>query len=87
MDALNRLLNNPLGLCLVLMLVGFVIGNLWLMISMLNRKQNFDEEASKWGKAFRGGFDAQKQQNAQLDELHRQVAQLKSEASQRKDEP
>jgi hypothetical protein len=88
MDTLNRLLNNPLGLCLVIFLAVFVIGNLVVMVSMLGRKEVMsDEMASKWGKAIRGGFDAQKRQNAQLDELHQQVARLKSEKSPPKDEP
>lgn len=74
---METLVNNPLGLCLVLFLVGFVVANLMMIVSMLGRKPTLDDEfASKWGKAFRGGFDAQKKQQADLDDLHRRVAEL-----------
>jgi hypothetical protein len=77
METLNRLVSNPLGLCLVLFLVGFVVANLMMLVSMLSRKPALDDEfAAKWGKAFRGGFDAQKKQQADLDDLHRRVSDL-----------
>lgn len=77
MATLTDLLNNPLGLALVLFLIAFVVGiNLTLFSLLSGKRKASTDEAAKWSKAFRSGFDAHKQQMSDLEDLHRRVGEL-----------
>lgn len=84
MDAWQKLLDNPAGLLAVLCLAGVaIVANLALAALLrgatpdLSRwRRSLAAEAGIWRRAATGGSEAQKQQAAQLDELHQLVNQL-----------
>jgi len=73
---MNELLANPKAWLILGCLGALVLGLNLSLLGLLRHDKTVAEEASKWGKALRGGAEGQKQQNAQLDELHRLVANL-----------
>ncbi|MBL8045966.1 MAG: hypothetical protein JNL09_05460 [Anaerolineales bacterium] len=82
---MQQLLENPIGLLLVVCFVGvLLVSTLGLIpllrgadFSALRRVANPDKNAM-WRKAFMSGREAQKQQTSELDELHQRVAALKT---------
>jgi len=72
--------SNPRALIAVLCIVGLVLAvNLPLLSLMLGKQNKISNEAAKWGKALQGGQQARRHQDAQTDELHRLVNQIKEE--------
>jgi hypothetical protein len=76
---MNELLANPKGLVILLCFGAVILGLNLSLFGLLRGNKTVQEEASKWGKALSGGQQARRQQDAQLDELHRAVAQFKSQ--------
>jgi len=83
---MERLLENPIGLLLVICFVGVLLISTLGLIPLLRgadygafgRIANPDKQAM-WRKAFMGGREAQKQQASELDELHQRVAALRQQ--------
>ncbi len=73
---MNELLANPKIWLILGCLGALVLGLNLSLIGLLRHDKTVAEEASKWGKALRGGREGQKRQEAQIDELHRLVANL-----------
>ena len=78
---MNALLANPKAIVALLCVSVLVVGPFFTLVGLWRRDKAVVEEASKWSKAIRGGPEGQKQQTAQLDELHRLVADLQSSNS------
>jgi hypothetical protein len=76
---MSELLANPKALIALACLGALVLGLNLTLFGLLRGSKQVQEEAAKWGKALRGGVDGGRQQEAQLDELHRAVAGLKSQ--------
>lgn len=80
---MDRLLENPAGLLAVLCLISVVLISTLGMVPLLRgggpgllRRFIDPREGETWRKAFTAGRETQKQQAAQMEELHRLVAQL-----------
>jgi hypothetical protein len=80
---MNDLLKNPAAWVALLCLAAFVVGLNLTLIGLARGDRNVREEASKWGKALRGGVDGRQQAEAQMDELHAAVEQLKRGAGRK----
>jgi L-arabinose isomerase len=76
---MNGLLANPKALLALFCVGALVLSFNLILFGLLRGDKTVQEEMSKWGKAAGGGQDARRQQAAQLDELHRAVANLKSQ--------
>lgn len=76
---MNELLSNPKALLALLCVGALVLSFNLILFGLLRGDKTVQEEFSKWGKAVGGGQDARRRQEAQLDELHRAVANLKSQ--------
>ncbi len=75
MPPLPAALNNP-GLLLALCLIGgLVIGVNATLITMLRRGSG-PSDGSPWGQALGGARERQRQQTAEMEELHRAVTNL-----------
>lgn len=79
-------MTNPRALVILLCLGGAVIGLNLTLFGLLRGSRSVHEEASKWGKALRGGQELRSQQDAQLSELHQAVAQFKPAPKQNPEE-
>ena len=75
---MNELFANPKALLALACLGALVLGANLTLFGLLRGSKTVQEEASKWGKAFTGGQAAHRKQQAQLDELHQAVANLKA---------
>ncbi len=75
---MDALLANPKLLIAAAFVVLLVLGVNWALLNALKADQGAAERAAKWGKVMRGGAQAQQKQQADLDELHRRVAELKA---------
>lgn len=81
---MEQLLSNPGRLLALVGILAFVILlNLPLLFPQGLGKM-FEREAKTWSKALKGGTDISAQNTAQMDELHKQVEELKS--SEKKEE-
>jgi hypothetical protein len=81
---MEQLLSNPGRLMALVGILAFVI---LLNLPLLFPKglgKMFEREAKTWSKALKGGTDISAQNTAQMDELHKQVEELKS--SEKKEE-
>lgn len=77
---MNDLFSNPGKLIAILCIVGLVVGfNVPIIFAFMGRK-TFDAEAKVVQTALRPGEAARNQQNAQMNELHQRVEQLKKDA-------
>ena len=76
---MDVLFANPKLVIAAIALLLLVISANWLWLSVLRGDIGATERAAKWGKALRGNADAQKKQQADLDELHRRVVELKNQ--------
>jgi hypothetical protein len=75
---MNELLANPKALLALLCVGALVLSFNLILFGLLRGDKTVQEEISKWGKAAGGGQEVRRQQDAQLDELHRAVAHLKA---------
>ncbi len=80
---MSELLSNPKALIGLACLGALILGFNLTLFGLLRGSRTAQEEASKWGKALMGGQTARRQQEAQLDELHQAVANLKSQSTDR----
>jgi hypothetical protein len=74
MEFLNNV--NWTALLIVACFAGFIAGLFAWAFSLLRGDKGAMAAASRWGKVLGGARDVQRQQEAQLDELHRLVSQL-----------
>ncbi len=81
----ENLLTNPAALLAVLCLLGLVIGANVTLLGLLGNRKGLERELGVWGKAIGGGREAQRQQDAQLAELHQLVAKLSNPPSEPND--
>jgi hypothetical protein len=77
-------LTNPRALIVIVCIGALVLGLNATLISFLLGNKAALREASLWRQTFRGGSERQRQQDAQLDELHRIVSDFKSNKTQDK---
>ena len=82
---MNELLSNPKTLLALACIGALVVGFNLTLFGLMRGSKTAREEASKLGKAIRGGQAAQREQAAQLDELHQAVARLKSQTDEKHD--
>jgi hypothetical protein len=75
---MDVLLANPKLLIAGVIIILLVLGANWALLSAFRGDKSAAERAAKWGKAMRGNAQAQQQQQADLDELHRRVTELKA---------
>ena len=68
-----------LALCI---LGALVLGVNFGLVSLLRGRRPNNNEAATWTNALGGGRQAQRRQTAELDELHRAVAELKLKAEE-----
>jgi hypothetical protein len=78
---MNALLANPKALLALLCVGALVLSFNLILFGLLRGDKTVREEISKWGKAAGGGQEVRRRQDAQLDELHRAVANLKTPTS------
>ncbi len=78
---MNALFANPKALLALLCVGALVLSFNLILFGLLRGDKTVREEISKWGRAASGGQEARRQQDAQLDELHRAVANLKTPTS------
>ena len=83
---MSELLTNPKALIILVCFGGAVIGLNLTLFGMLRGSRSAQEEASKWGQALRGGLEVRARHEAQLNELHQAVSQLKAASSKQKPE-
>jgi hypothetical protein len=72
---MQAILSNPGLLIALCLIVAIVVGVNATLVSLLRRRPGPDE-AGQWSRALGGPRAQQRQQSAQLDELHRIVAEL-----------
>jgi len=77
-------LTNPRALIVILCIGALILGINAPLLSLLLGKKATGRDAPAWRQALRGGSERQRQQDAQLDELHRIVSEFKSDKSQDK---
>ncbi len=77
-------LTNPRALIVIVCIGALVLGLNATLLSFLLGNKAALREASVWRQTLRGGSERQRQQDAQLDELHRIVSDFKSNKPQDK---
>lgn len=77
-------LTNPRAVIVILCIGALVLGLNATLISFLLGNKTAMREVSVWRQTLRGGSERQRQQDAQLDELHRIVSEFKSNKTQDK---
>jgi hypothetical protein len=83
---MRDLLSNPAALIALVCVGALIIGLHLTLFGLLTGSKAVHAEASKWGKALRGGQDARRHQEHQMDELHRLVSELAEQGRETKDE-
>lgn len=71
-------LTNPRGVIVIVCIGALILGLNASLISLLLGNKAALREASFWRQTLRGGSERQRQQDAQLDELHQIVSEFKS---------
>jgi L-arabinose isomerase len=74
---MNELLANPKALLALFCVGALVVSFNLILFGLLRGDKTVQEEISKWGRAAGGAQESRRRQDAQLDELHRAVANLK----------
>lgn len=73
----QQLLANPAALISLLCIVGFVIAINLPLLFPVGMAKIFEREAKTWSKVLQGGTDVSARNQKQIDELHKQVEDLK----------
>jgi len=74
---LTQILSNPTALVSLLCIVGFVVAVNLPLLFPLGLGKMFEREARTWSKALRNGADVSERNAKQMDDLHKQVEELK----------
>jgi hypothetical protein len=74
---LTQILSNPTALVSLLCIVGFVVAVNLPLLFPIGLGKIFEREARTWSKALRNGSDVSERNAKQIDDLHKQVEDLK----------
>jgi hypothetical protein len=74
---LTQILSNPTALVSLLCIVGFVVAVNLPLLFPIGLGKIFEREAKTWSKALRNGSDVSERNAKQIDDLHKQVEDLK----------
>ena len=70
---------NPKLLIALVLVIVLVVSINWVLFNAMKIDPTAAERSAKWSQAFRGGAQARQKHESDLDELHRRVAELKTD--------
>ncbi len=84
---MRNLLANPTGILLICCVSGLALSTFATMYGLLRGDKRIVAETSRWSRAFGGGREGQRRQQADLDALRQAVAKIEAENAQRTEPP